>query len=173
MRLNLTFIALLLSATVVFGQGNPPENEQEYEAAYAWRVRQTELYGVHIPKDIAEVFTQLNSLSDAKDREKFRNLTETEAATRPFFSLGRWMAVNWGFYGGSRLTVYLNGLGLHDPDDMARFLLVMYNRHLNNRALDPKPIITGLIDARKAAEAERLLQGEVISKETHIKKGGN
>ncbi|MEL7220737.1 MAG: DUF6794 domain-containing protein [Bacteroidota bacterium] len=147
-------------------QSAPPSSVQEYEKSYDWRVRQEILYGAYIPNDLGEVFVQLDRLSEKSDQAKFARLSEQQAATVPFFGLGRWISHNWGFYGGSRLTVYLNQLNLHHPDDMTRFLLVMYHRHLNKKALDPQPVVEGLLKTRAAKEKERLLQGEVIHEES-------
>ena len=165
---QLTWIGiLLLTSQMVFAQGTPAATEEQHEKSYDWRVRQEMLYGVYIPKDLGEVFVQLNRLSDPADRANFKVLKEHEAATKPFFGLGRWMSHNWGFYGGSRLTAYLNEIGLFHPDDMTRFLLIMYHRHLNNVPLDPKPVVEGMLTARRESEQNRLLEnGELLYEAT-------
>ncbi len=165
----LSFIALMGASDYLFAQGQPAATEEEYEESYEWRVRQEMLYGVYIPRDLAEVFVQLNRLSEPSDRANFERLSEQGAATRPFFGLGRWMSHNWGFYGGSRLTAYLNTMGLFHPDDMTRFLLVMYHRHLNKKPLDPLPVVEGFLQLRKEEEKNRLLEnGEVLFEESRI-----
>jgi hypothetical protein len=169
MHQQLLWLCLLLAVLPpsVYAQQGPPVNETEFEDKYEWRVRQERLYGVYVPADLGEAFVQLNQKSDASGRANFKALSEQQAATLPFFSLGRWMAVNWGFYGGSRFTAYLNQLGLHHPDDMIRFMLVMYHRHLNGTALDPRPVVVGLLELRQQAETERLLKnGEILHEET-------
>ena len=160
--------ALLLMSQIGFTQGSQPAaTEEQHEQSYDWRVRQEMLYGVYIPRDLGEVFVQLNQLSEAADRANFKMLNERKAATKPFFGLGRWMSHNWGFYGGSRLTAYLNQLGLFHPDDMTRFLLIMYHRHLNKASLDPRPVVDGLLTARREYEQKRLLEnGEVLQETT-------
>lgn len=169
MKTVFTTSILLTILTLGFSQGKPAGTEDEYDKTYKWRIRQQNLYGVYIPADIGEVFHQLNSLSEKNDRDKFKALTETQAARVPFFSLGRWMSLNWGFYGGSRLTVYLNQLGLYHPDDMTRFLLIMYNRHLKKAGLNPKEVIEGMIEARKEYDLKKKLEGEVLSEEIKIR----
>jgi len=166
MRTLLFSLFCLLSGTA-FAQGDPAATAEQYETSYEWRVRQERLYDVYIPQDLGEVFNQLNKLSEASGRESFRRLSEQGAATKPFFGLGRWMSHNWGFYGGSRLTAYLNQLNLYHPDDMTRFLLVMYHRHLNDKPLDPRPVVEGLLKLRREQEQEKLLEnGEVIYEES-------
>ena len=149
-----------------FAQTNPPTTPTQIEAAYAWRVKQDMLYGVYIPRDLGEAFVQLTRLSEAPGREQFLRLSEQQAVTLPFFGLGRWISLNWGFYEGSRLTVYLNELGLYHPDDMTRFVLVMYHRYLNKKPLNPQPVIAGFLDMRRTAETTQKLRGQVLSEET-------
>ena len=167
---KIIFLGLFSLFTITsFGQGDPAATGEEYEKSYEWRVRQDVLYGVYIPKDLGEVFVQLNRLSEESGRKNFMRLSEQQAATKPFFGLGRWMSHNWGFYGGSRLTAYLNDLNLFHPDDMTRFLLVMYHRHLNKKPLDPRPVVEGLLELRQQQEQERLLEnGEVLYEESRI-----
>lgn len=165
-RFSFCLFLLLSFSFPAFAQGTPAATESEYEDTYAWRVRQEILYGVYIPQDMGEVFVQLDRLSEKGDRAKFARLSEQQAATVPFFGLGRWISHNWGFYGGSRLTAYLNQLNLHHPDDMTRFLLVMYNRHLNKKPLAPQAVVDGFLKMRQEAETDRLLQGEIIHEES-------
>lgn len=166
---TLLFGLFYLLSTTAFAQGDPAATAEQYEASYEWRVRQERLYDVYIPQDLGEVFNQLNQLSEASGRENFRRLSEQGAATKPFFGLGRWMSHNWGFYGGSRLTAYLNQLNLYHPDDMTRFLLVMYHRHLNKKPLDPRPVVEGLLKLRRDQEQQQSLEhGEIIYEESRI-----
>lgn len=169
MRNSLLLLFFILSSLPIYCQGEPAGTQEQYESSYEWRVRQERLYGVYIPKDLAEVFNQLDQRSEASGRENFRRLSERGAATKPFFGLGRWMSHNWGFYGGSRLTAYLNQLQLFHPDDMTRFLLVMYHRHLNSKPLDPKPVVEGLLTTRRESEQQELMErGEIIYEESRI-----
>lgn len=167
--LILLLIIVWWPSTSFFAQGQPAATEEEHEESYEWRVRQEVLYGVYIPRDLGEVFVQLNRLSEASGRANFMRLSEQGAATKPFFGLGRWMSHNWGFYGGSRLTAYLNQMGLFHPDDMTRFLLVMYHRHLNKKTLDPRPVVEGLLQLRREQEQTKLLEnGEILFEESRI-----
>jgi hypothetical protein len=169
MRIILSIAFLLFLSLPTYSQGEPAATADQHEEKYDWRVRQQRLYGVYIPQDLAEVFTQLTQLSEASGRENFRRLSERDAATLPFFGLGRWMSHNWGFYGGSRLTVYLNQLNLYHPDDMTRFLLVMYHRHLNKKPLDPQPVVEGLLNTRRESDQQKLLEnGKVIYEESRV-----
>ena len=140
-------------------------DDEVFEKAYQKRIKQEYLFGVYIPKDLTDVFIQLNELIEDQTKAVFKNLMEEEAAKKLHFGFGRWMIHNWGFYEGSRLSVFLNGLGLHNPDDMARFLITTYHRNLNKATLDVKPLIESLVEERKEAEKQRKLQGEIIHEE--------
>lgn len=161
-----SLVFLVCLAWPAFAQQKPPTTEEEYEKAFEWRIRQDMLNGVYIPKDLGEVFTELNRLINADSKQKFKSAAEEVAARKLHFSLGRWMIVNWGFYEGSRLSEYLRKSGLTYPDDMARFLIISYHRYLNKKDLQVKEQIAAFQEMRKKEyEAERL-KGELIHEET-------
>lgn len=136
--------------------------EEDYES----RVKKSVLYGVYIPKDLGDVFAQLNQLTDEDSRLKFKSMSEDDAAHKLHFSLGRWITRNWGFYGGSRLTKYLNDVGLYEPDDMVRFLIITYHRELNGTPLGAKELIANFQDMRRLEKEKRLQEGTIIHQET-------
>ena len=173
MQYLIAFITLLLTTSLLQAQppAGPPETREQYEKAYERRVRQEQLYGVYIPKDLADAFNELNKKIDADSELKFKNAPEEIVADRLFFSLGRWIIHNWGFYGGSRFSAYLKTLGLSHPDDMARFVILTYHRNLNRVPLEVKPLLESLIAARKQSVEERRRRGTVIYEETYKKEG--
>ena len=79
------------------------------------------------------------------------------------------MIYNWGFYQGSRLSHYLKGLGLEHPDDMARFMIVSWHRHLNEKPLDIKLQVDYYFKLREQERLERELGKEVIHEEKRKK----
>ena len=139
--------------------------EEAFEKAYQKRISKEYLFGVYIPKDLTDVFIQLNKLIEDKTKGAFKALPEKHAAEKLHFGFGRWMIHNWGFYEGSRLSHFLNELGIYNPDDMASFLIVTYHRNLNKQTLDVKPLIESIVEKRAAAEKDRKLQGEIIHEE--------
>ncbi len=166
--LTLYLLAILLTAT--FGQ--PANNAAQFDEQYKRRIQKEYLDNVYIPKDLTDAFIQLNRLIDHASKEKFKQAPEDVVARRLHFSLGRWIIHNWSFYEGSRLTVFINGLGLSHPDDMARFIIITYHRSINRNPLEVKALITDLQEKRKAIDQERLLKGQVIHQEV-IKKDRN
>lgn len=127
--------------------------EDEYTKRYEERIRQSELYGVYIPKDLAECFSELNKRISMDAKRKFLTLDEYEAAEKLHFSLGRWMWHNWGFHEGSRLSVYLSQMGLKSPDEMADLIIITYHRYLRKEPIDV-PSALAYLEARREQEAE-------------------
>ncbi len=117
---------------------------QDTEATYQSRIKKETINGVYIPADISECFTELNRLVSKEARAKFQAMPENEARVRLHFSLGRWIWHNWSFYEGSRLSVYLNKVGVHHPEDMATFIIVSYHRYLNKKPLEPQALAAEL-----------------------------
>jgi hypothetical protein len=131
--------AILIFSTInCFAQQNTID---AYEKRYAWRIQQEQLFEVYIPMDISDALKELYKRTDSKSKLKFKTLQEDSAAVKLFFSLGRWMSYNWGFYEGSRLSFSLQKSGVNHPDDMAKFLIILFNRSLNNRPLEVPALI--------------------------------
>lgn len=155
-------ISVLSFATNLFAQQKPPTTVEEFEAKYERRIKQEHINGTYIPKDLTDVFVQLNRLIDEPSKAKFKAASEEEVVRKLYFSLGRWMSLNWGLYEGSRLSVFLRRLEIYHPDDMVRFLITTYHRNLNRNSLDVKELITDLQDKRELERAKRLEKGQVI-----------
>ncbi len=158
-------LALFLSNCYLLG-AQPPVSEEDFDKAYEYRISQEILYGVYIPEDITDAFIQLNKLIDDDSRLKFKNMPEADAAVKLHFSFGRWITHNWGFYGGSRFSKYLNSLGLYDPDVMAKFVVITYHRNLNRKPLEVKALLEQFEKEKQAKEASEKSQQKIISEQT-------
>jgi len=111
----------------------------------------------------------LNSFTKSVSNiEKFRDVPEAEADRRLHFGFGKWISHNYAFFDGSRFSVYLNNLGLYDPDDMITFVITTYHRNLNKQKLNVKSLLEELIKKREKIKKERKLKGELISEEKRI-----
>ncbi|RMG85938.1 MAG: hypothetical protein D6714_05040 [Bacteroidetes bacterium] len=165
-KISLLTIFLCGSIPALWSQ-KPPETLTEFEKKYQRNIRQEYLYGVYIPKDLADAFVQLNRKIDEESRAKFTALPDTIAADKLFFSLGRWIIYNWNFYEGSRFSHYLHNLGIHHPDDMARFVIITYHRNLRRQPLQVKELIEHFQKLREAERLRRLQKGTVLYKEVH------
>lgn len=159
MRLFLSTFFVLFSLTLLSQTTDP------YEKKYQWRIKQEVLYGVYIPKDINDALLQLNKLIDKESKSKFKSMPEEQAVHKLFFSFGRWMTHNWSLYDGSRLSVYLQNMGIHHPDDMVRFIIRVYHRSLNKKDLGIKELLEEIQDREAARKAERRKKGVIIYEE--------
>lgn len=164
----------MLTFSAIFGhnlcaQGSLPESEKQFDSVYQKRIQQEMLYGVYIPVDLLDAFRELRRLSAKDDLAAFRSGNEAVVIPRLHFGIGRWMAHNWGFYGGSRFSDYLKGKGLHSPDSMIRFVLTTFHRHLNEMPLSEDLLLEALISEEEAEREERMKKAEVISSEKRVR----
>ncbi|MCB9284234.1 MAG: hypothetical protein H6563_09195 [Lewinellaceae bacterium] len=163
---RLFFLGIFLAVSACVSGQKPPENKEEYDKAYEWRIRQEYLYDVYIPADLTDAFIQLNRLIDEPSKQKFKGMDEEEAAHQLFFSLGRWIIYNWGFYGGSRLSHFLRGLGITHPEDMGMFVMITYHRNLNRSPLEVKSLVERFQEERKKEVEEKHKEGTILYEET-------
>ena len=161
---------LLLAILSLFSAGlsaqEPADSKEEFEKNYQQRIQQEVLFGQYIPKDLADAFVELNKLIDADSKIRFKSVPEQEAVHKLYFSFGRWIIENWGFYGGSRLSYYLRELGIAHPEDMAQFIIVSYHRNLNHKELNIKEQVTAYQEKRQKEHLERVSKGTVLKEET-------
>ena len=144
---------------------NPPSTEEQYDKKYESRIKQEFIYGVYIPKDLADSFEQLNKLIDKNSKKKFAEVPEEVAVKKLHFSLGRWIIYNWGFYEGSRFSHYLKKMGIFHPDDMARFVIIAYHRYCNKEDLNVKELLEDFKVKQEKEKEARKNKGTVIHEE--------
>jgi len=176
LKLKTAIVVLCIFPLALQAQMEQMHNDPS-EQEYAWRIQQKNLYGVYIPKDVNEALLELNRLIDEPSKNKFLTLSEDEASHKLFFSLGRWMSYNWRFYDGSRLALCLQKMGVHHPDDMSRFLIILFHRSLKKQTLEVKSLAQQFSDAEELGKKERLQKGTIIFEEKRKiappNKGGN
>ena len=165
MKIAMLCVSLLIGLLPVTGQTNRDKEIAKFEKEYQKRVKKERLFGVYIPKDLADSFSQLNRLTTQSSKQIFRNAPEEIAIKKLHFSLGRWIIHNWGFYGGSRLSHYLKELGVTHPDDQARMIIRSYHRYLNKQPLDVKQQVEGVLAAQKAKVDEKLKKATILHTE--------
>jgi hypothetical protein len=153
------------------GEFNPPMSKEKYQENYNKRIQQSQISGQYIPKDLPDAIAELNKLTEASSRQKFAAMTEAQAEHKLYFSLGRWMCTNWGFYEGSRLSHYLKEVNISFPEDQAIAVILAWHRTLNNKPIDFKQIRDKLVEKRKKEREERLKNATIIKEET--KKGSS
>ena len=104
--------------------------EDKWRAEDKVRFTTDTLRGVYIPKDIADSFKQIDTVWNDSIKTKVREMTASEFEVNTHFGFGMWMRNNWQLWGGSRLSKYLNDLGLRHPDDMSSTILTLYYKYL-------------------------------------------
>lgn len=150
------------------------ESEEEFKKQYELNIKKTRLDGVYIPADLEEAFEELQNLSTPEDIQKFKNGPENIVARKLHFGLGRWMAVNWKFYSGSRLSHLLKGKGLLSPDHMSQFMIIAFHRKLNNIPLEEDELILLLKEKRMDELSDQISRTKLLKEETRpIPKDGN
>lgn len=155
-----------LIACPIFAQNFEPSfTPAQYEQQYQKRIKMDSIDGIYIPKDMDEVYAQLNVKIDAKSKAKFMHTSEDTISKFAVKSLGSWMIHNWGFFEGSRLGEFLRTKGVYHPEDQASFLVISYYRYLNNLPQDEENRIKAFQVKRKAEVTARNLKGTVISEE--------
>ena len=156
--LFLTF-CLILSSIIVQAQVMAIEDSEAakaYEKEYQANIKLSKLNGVYIPSSLDEAYNRLKKLSPPASIAKFGQGEEKVVAEKLHFGIGRWMIVNWNFYGGSRLSHLLKKKGVKHPDDMAQFILRTFHRKLNNKPLEEESLAAELLTARKKETQEVL-----------------
>ena len=132
------------------------------EEQYAYNIQQEYINDVYIPENIPDALAQLDELSDEAGRTKLLEADEQLAADRLVMGLGKWMIVNWNFYEGSRLSHVLKQYGVTHPDDMAKFLIVTYHRHLRKAPLELEERGKVFFGKRKSDQEKRNAEKKVI-----------
>jgi len=165
MRYFLVIISFLMLGGVANAQTSQEKQIAKFEKEYQKRIKKQRLYGIYIPKDIGDSFAQLNRLTSQSSKQAFKNAPEEVAVRKLHFSLGRWIIHNWGFYGGSRLSHHLKGIGVTHPDEQARLLIRSYHRFLNDKPLEIKEEVNKILEAQKAKVEARLKKATILHTE--------
>ncbi|MDX1910585.1 MAG: DUF6794 domain-containing protein [Saprospiraceae bacterium] len=147
----------------------PPSTEAEFEQQYQQRIRLEVLNNVYIPKNLEDAMKELDKRVSEESRLKFKSIPEDSVCAVMHHRLGQWMILNWGFYGGSRLSHYLRSAGVTFPDDMADFLILAYHRRQNGKPIEIKQLATDFRERRKKEYLDKMKKGQVIHEEVRKK----
>ncbi len=163
MKLRLLLLAPIFLLGWMNVQAQVPETAEQYEKEYQRRVKKEYINDIYIPKDLTDAFQELKRLSDKEAITRFQRAEEDTVAKKLYFSLGRWIVVNWGFHGGSRLSHWLKTkVGVAHPEDQALFVIRTFHRSLNKKELDVKTLVQELNEKRNK---ERIKNKKVIKTE--------
>ncbi|UKN02689.1 hypothetical protein K6119_04070 [Paracrocinitomix mangrovi] len=110
--------------------------EDKWRAEDKVRYSTDSLRGVYIPKDIEDCFQQIDSFWSDTVKAEVRAMTSDEFVGKTHFGIGLWMRNNWQLWGGSRLSKYMNDLGINHPDHMSGTILSLYYKYLKEEEFD-------------------------------------
>jgi len=144
-RLLVLLFWLVAGAPLLMGQAD--DSRAEFER----RSRQEKVGGKHIPADLQDAMRTLDALTSEDSKFAYSEHGEDEAVQKLFFSFGRWIAINWGLYDGSRFSAYLRRIGVDQPDGQKEFIMRAYHRHLRGVDLDVADL-AGRYKAEKARQ---------------------
>ena len=142
--------------------------EIKFNAQYEKNILLEEIDGIYIPYDIMDAMTELDRMSPPEAKAKILEGEEDIVVERLTRGLGRWMALNWNFYEGSRLSHFLREQGISYTDDMQEYLIRTYYRYLKGIELQLTERAATIKKRRDDEYQEQLKKQKV----TYIKKGG-
>lgn len=163
------FTFTLLAQTPPAKDEWPASTEAEFEKQYQERITKDKLNGVYIPKNLDEAMIELDKRISPESQSKIKSIPEDSVCILMHNRLGQWMILNWGFYGGSRISHYLRSASITFPDDMADFLILAYHRRLNAKPIGIKELATLFKEKRKKEFEAEKKQGKVIHEEVRKK----
>jgi hypothetical protein len=149
-RFSLSFIFVLTGSFYQLTGQSLEETIRIKDSIYQSQVNKVRIDGVYIPKDVVDAMKELDRLSPPESVAKLKQTDEETVAKKLHFGLGRWMAVNWQLNFGSRLSAYLSNLGLMNEDEMTRFLLITYHRHIMKKDLQSTELARSIKEKREA-----------------------
>jgi hypothetical protein len=175
-----TLLILLLAsiATASFAQ-EPPQTESPTviiktqkkrgdalnDSIYQIRVLESELDGMYIPKDLYDVFEELDKLMDDEAKKTFMAYSDAEVDRKTHGSLGVWLEHKWSLSEGSRLSDYFRKMKVPHYDYMIGIIITSYHRHLHEKDLKIKEQVNffrNTWNKKQEAKAKELIQrGEV------------
>ncbi len=163
-KITILFVLFCSIASIALAQKptiNPQDTvpirlfEKKFNESYERNIKKSRINGVYIPANLEEAHEELKALSQASSLEKFKSAEKFFVVDRLHYGLGRWMILNWNFYDGSRYSHFLKSLGVHHPDDMARFTLLTLHDVLNNIEPDIEVTVEKLVSERALLNAEK------------------
>ncbi|MBK9568129.1 MAG: hypothetical protein IPO37_24130 [Saprospiraceae bacterium] len=164
-RMSGILLCVVLIHNISFGQDKKTKQVIPNDSTYQDNIKKSRLYGIYIPRDIDDALSKLMELTDEDARKPLREVSEDIMVKKLYFVLGRWREYNWHFEEGSRFSHYLRLKGLYYTEDMTRFMLTLFHRHINQKPLDSEKLIKTFIDQRSIKIKEGQSKMEIIHSE--------
>jgi hypothetical protein len=147
-------------------QEPPPQTEEEFLSQYETRITKDRLGNSYIPKNMDETLETLDKIISPEAQDIIRNLPADSVCALLHPRLGQWMILNWGFYGGSRLSHYLKTAGVTYPDDQADLLILAYHQHLHQQPISMKALAAPFREKRRQAWEKEKSQRKIVKEIT-------
>lgn len=137
------------------------------DSIYQERIKQAKLDGMYIPKDLNDVFKELDRLMDDEAKKTFMAFSDEEVDRKTHGSLGVWLEHKWSLSEGSRLSEYFRKMRVPHYDYMIGIIITSYHRHLHGKDLKLKEQVERfrkIWDEKQKKKADEILKrGEVKS----------
>jgi len=138
------------------------QSEPSSEDTYKQRIRQQKIGQHYIPADLIDAMKTLDRITPEDSKESYAAQSEDLVVERLFFSFGRWLAINWGMYDGSRFSLYLQSLGVDQPDGQKELVMRAFHRHLNGQDLDVRDLVTRYKRQKVVRDSIRMSKAQVL-----------
>ncbi|MCH2021091.1 MAG: GTP cyclohydrolase [Saprospiraceae bacterium] len=118
----------------------PQKKHGDYinDTIYQARIKKTKLDGMYIPKDLNDVFRELNKLMDDEAKKTFMAFSDEEVDLKTHRTMGLWLEHKWSLSEGSRLSEYFRKMRVPHYDYMIGIIITSYHRHLHGKNLKLK-----------------------------------
>ncbi|WP_157604484.1 DUF6794 domain-containing protein [Solitalea canadensis] len=123
----LTLIILTILSPSAFGQQKKISKQVRFTA--------DTLNNVYIPQNLEDCFGQLDKFWNDSTKTQAKQWTEDEFSANAHFGIGMWIRNNWQLWGGSRLSIFFNEMGIYHPDDMSGIIIHSYHRYLTGKTI--------------------------------------
>ena len=118
----------------------PQKKRGDYinDTIYRARIKESKLDGMYIPRDLNDVFRELNKLMDNTAKETFMAFSDEEVDRKTHGTMGIWLEHKWSLSEGSRLSEYFRKMRVPHYDYMIGIIITSYHRHLHGKNLKLK-----------------------------------
>lgn len=141
------FLLITGISFTTFGQNNQKPFVSK-DSSYNENIRKSRLYNVYIPRDIDDALAKLIELTDQDARNRLLTIDENTMAKNYILVWeGGWSTI--GILKKVLVFTLPEAKGLIFTEDMTRFMLIIFHRHISQKELKSEEIIAKLSDERK------------------------
>ncbi len=91
----------------------------------------------YIPKNLTDALSYMDCVWTDKEKEEFKNKTESDAVADAHFAAGQGIRNGWDLWKGKNsLYRQFSSRGIKHPEDISSIILTSFYRRLNNKDID-------------------------------------